>query len=156
MSIHESLFAFKSTGSLTLEEVQVSSEPKLFLLTWHHSFWGCLEKMTFKQLELWGWQLPDSEAQGLIFTWVFSSTFLTTVACLLDITLTYTKQNIYELRPWRATAKVKNIMTRALLWNVESNLVLSWAMWEQEQNGHWPHKCFSVWACDWPSDPQPE
>lgn len=47
-------------------------------------------------------------------------------------------------------------MTRALLWKVESNLVLNWAMWEQEQNGHQPHKCFSVWASDWPSDPQLE
>lgn len=61
--------------SLVLEGIQVFWEPNFILLTWCHSFWGCLEKQ-FKQMKLWDWQLPVYEAQGLTITSVFPLSFL--------------------------------------------------------------------------------
>lgn len=136
--VHQQLSPWRSSGFLGAQVLLADMMPRL--------------------LGVLGDDIQAAETARLTVTWVWSPradpdlgispTFLATVACLQETKLTYSQQGSPKvgetMRCYHKT--VKNAVTRVLLWDVESNLVLNWAMWEQEQNCHRPHKCFSLCA----------
>lgn len=106
----------------------------------------CLE-ISFKQLKLRDWQLLESEAQGLILTWVFPPPFL---PCRL---LVRHKSDLHPIeQPWSWwDCEVLLQKSRMWWWQPFSGmwcqiLYWNWAVWEQEQNCQQLSECFSLCA----------